>query len=94
MNDTNKGLATNPRANIALTRDLSELREIHPKNLDRSPQRLGKFRGRNPHLRNVLRVAGIDGTMIDGSRRDAGHFQDAKTGDRRIHGISFSEISR
>ena len=92
MNDTNKGLATNLRAHIALAKDLYESYEIHLKNLDRSPRRLGRFRGRNPHLRNVLRVAGIDGT-IDGSRRDAGHFQDAKTGDRRIHGISFSEMS-
>jgi hypothetical protein len=30
MNDMNKGPATNPRANIALARDLSELHEIHP----------------------------------------------------------------
>jgi hypothetical protein len=60
-------------------------KEIHLKNVDRSPQRLRKFRQRNPHLRNVLRVAGIDGTKVDGSRRDAGHFQKPKAGYRRIH---------
>jgi GR25 family glycosyltransferase involved in LPS biosynthesis len=43
--------------------DMSQ--QVHLINLDRSPQRLLKFRRRNPHLDNVLRFPAVDGALLD-----------------------------
>jgi GR25 family glycosyltransferase involved in LPS biosynthesis len=44
---------------------LSLLHQVHLINLDRSVERLEKFRQRNSHLDNVLRIRAVDGTSID-----------------------------
>ena len=43
----------------------AELFEIHLINLDRSIDRLAKFKERNAHLSNVLRVSAVDGLTAD-----------------------------
>src|SRR5260370_1140955 len=44
---------------------LSMLQQVHLINLDRSAARLVKFRRRNPHLDNVLRIRAVDGASVD-----------------------------
>lgn len=41
------------------------LEEIHLLNLDRSTERLARFRARNGHLMNVIRVPAVDGSLAD-----------------------------
>ena len=52
-------LNTVPRGN------LSALQQIHLINLDRSTDRLAKFKERNYNLENVLRISAIDGTLAN-----------------------------
>ena len=48
----------------AASRTISPVR-IYLLNLDRSPERLAAFQKRNPYLRNFIRVAAVDGSLLD-----------------------------
>jgi GR25 family glycosyltransferase involved in LPS biosynthesis len=41
------------------------LEQIHLINLDRGTDRLAKFKERNPHLENVLRISAVDGAFVN-----------------------------
>jgi GR25 family glycosyltransferase involved in LPS biosynthesis/glycosyltransferase involved in cell wall biosynthesis len=44
---------------------LMQLHQIHVINLDRSPRRWELFQSQNPHLKNPIRVAAVDGSQIN-----------------------------
>ncbi len=44
---------------------LGMLQQVHLINLDRSDDRLSKFKERNQHLQNVIRISAVDGTAVD-----------------------------
>ena len=48
-----------------LSKSLRMPQQIHLINLDQSTDRLAKFRERNPHLRDIVRVSAIDGSLVN-----------------------------
>ena len=54
-----------PIWNTATRESLAMLEQVHLINLDRSTDRLAKFKERNSHLENILRVPAIDGALVD-----------------------------
>jgi GR25 family glycosyltransferase involved in LPS biosynthesis len=54
-----------PKRNAASRESVAMLKEIHLINLDRSTDRLARFKERNFHLENILRVPAIDGVLVN-----------------------------
>jgi FkbM family methyltransferase len=54
-----------PRCGASITPESDAILRVHLINLDRTPERLAAFQRANGHLRNVERIAAVDGQQLD-----------------------------